>query len=153
MKKVLFLIVLTMIVTVLAIGQEKSKSIDNQNAKVEQTIRKMEQELSDDLVKGSAVSFERYLADSFIFVSDEGTVVNRADYMAILKAGDLKYESSKMDQLKIRVYGNTALMIFRTTDKAAYKNDDISGQFRWTDVLVMEGDNWKIVSSQGTKIP
>ena len=152
MKRIKIIAVFALLISLLTIGRVESKASKPQDTKVEQTLRKIEQELADELVKGGVSSFEKYLEDSYLFIGDDGAVVNRADFIALLKSGDLKYESSKIDQIKVRIYHDAAIMIFRTTDKGTYKNNDISGQLRWTDVFTKEGESWKLVSSHGTKI-
>jgi len=54
--------------------------------------------------------------------------------------------------MAVRVYGETAVVTYRSTDKGMYKDMDISGQYRWTDVFVKQGGQWRIVSTQGTPI-
>src|SRR4051794_5126530 len=41
---------------------------------------------------------------------------------------------------------------YGSTDKGSYKNSDISGRFRWTDVFVKRNGRWEIVAGQGTRI-
>ena len=40
--------------------------------------------------------------------------------------------------MSVRVYGDTAVVSYRSTDKGMYKDTDISGQSRWTDVFVKQ---------------
>jgi hypothetical protein len=88
----------------------------------------LEQELVDALTRGDASPFERYLADTFIFTSPDGTTQNKAQWLADLKSGALKMESSKNDDMKAQLYAGTAVVIYRSTDKGNYKGNDISGQ-------------------------
>ena len=48
--------------------------------------------------------------------------------------------------------GNSAVVTYQTTDKGTYKGNDLSGQYRWTDVFVKQGGVWQIVATQGTRI-
>jgi ketosteroid isomerase-like protein len=52
----------------------------------------------------------------------------------------------------VRVYGDTAVVTYRSTDKGNYKGQDISGQVRWTDVFVKQGWRWQLVAGHGSPI-
>ena len=80
-------------------------------------------------------------------------VSTKAQNIADMKQGALKIESSKIEDMKVRVYGDTAVVTYATTDKGTYKGRDISGQYRWTDVFVKQNGKWQLVSGQGTPIP
>jgi ketosteroid isomerase-like protein len=151
MKRTLIVAVLTIAVTSLALGQMKSKS-GRQSASLQQTLMQVEQELVDALVRGDVAPWERYLADTYIFTAPDGTTQNKAQFIEELKSGALKMESSKNADMKVQVYGDTAVVTYRSTDKGTDKGTDISGHYRWTDVFVKRNGRWQIVSTQGTSI-
>ena len=144
MKKLFMVIAFTILLGSLAYGQKKMT--------VEQTLMNMEQEMTDAIVKNDTSVFEKYAADNATFTDPGGMLMNKAQTMASFKSGDLKIESSKNDDMKVQMFGNTAIVTYRTTDKGMYKGRDISGQYRWTDVFVKMSGKWKMVASQGTPI-
>jgi ketosteroid isomerase-like protein len=119
---------------------------------VEQALMQIEQELTDLLIKGDPSASERYLADNFVFTAPDGTLSTKAQGIADMKSGALKIESSKIEDMKVVVHGDTAVVTYKTTDKGTYKGRDISGQYRWTDVFVKQNGKWQLVSGQGTPI-
>ena len=58
---------------------------------------------------------QRYFADASIFTDPDGRVMDKAEMMADFKSGDLKIESSKLDDMKVRVYGNAAVVTYGST--------------------------------------
>ncbi len=144
MKKLFVAIALMMVFGSLAYGQKKMT--------VEETIMKMEQEMTDAFIKGDTSVFEKYGADNATFTDPGGMMMNKAQTMAMFKSGDLKLESSKIDGMKVQMFGDTAVVTYTTMDKGMYKGRDISGQYRWTDVFVKMGGKWKLVAGQGTPI-
>ena len=120
---------------------------------VQKALTQIEDELAAAVVKKDVPVFERYLAPGFVFVSPDGAVQDRATFVADIKNDALKMESTKNDEMKVRTFGTTAVVVYRSTDKGTFKGRDISGQYRWTDVFVQEGGKWHIVSTQGTPIP
>src|SRR3981081_3263733 len=91
-----------------------------QNGKVEQTLMHIEQEMLDALIKGDPSPSERYLAATYIFTAPDGEVMDKTRAIADIKSGDLKFESSKFDNMKVRVYGDTAVVTYGSTDKGSY---------------------------------
>ena len=130
-----------------AFGQAKSKT-----GSVEKMLMQIEEELVVALVKGNMAAVEPYLASTFVFTAPDGTTQDRAQWLADWKTGTVKLESSVIDDMKVQVFGTTAVVNYRSVDKGTYKGNDISGPYRWTDVFVKRNGRWQIVSSQGTSI-
>lgn len=123
-----------------------------QKMTTEQTLMKMEQEMADAIVKGDTSVWDKYSDANSVFSDPGGMLMNKAQSMAMFKSGDLKIESTKIEGMKVQMFGNTAIVTYTTTDKGMYKTTDISGQYRWTDVFAKVGGKWKLVASQGTPI-
>jgi ketosteroid isomerase-like protein len=144
MKKFIVSIALLTLLAAVGFGQKKMT--------IEESLMKMEQEMAADLLAGKTAAFEKYLAPNAFLVDPGGMVMNRAEALAFFKSGDLKFESSKIEEMKVTVYGNAAVVTYRTTDKGKYKTQDISGQYRWTDTWAKLKGKWLLVAGQGTRI-
>jgi ketosteroid isomerase-like protein len=118
----------------------------------EQAVMSIEKEMLDALLKGDASANERYLADTYIFTGPDGEMSSKAQSVADLKSGDLKFQSATFDDAKVSVYGDTAIVTYGSIDKGTYKGKDISGKTRWTDVFVKKNGKWQIVASHGSRI-
>jgi ketosteroid isomerase-like protein len=151
MKLILAVAVLTITTFSVGLGQTKEKS-NKQSGNVEQTLMHIEQELDDAVVKGDTSPSEKYLADNSTFTDPGGMVMDKARNIDDFKSGNLKIGSSKLEDMKVQVYGNTAVVTYGTTDKGTYKGKDISGNYRWTDVFVKRNGRWQIVAGQGTRV-
>jgi ketosteroid isomerase-like protein len=151
MKSILSVAVLTITTFSLGFAQSKDKS-NKPSGNVEQNLMHIEQELDDAVVKGDTSASEKYLADNSTFTDPGGMVMDKARSIDDFKSGNLKIESSKLEDMKVQVYGNTAVVTYGTTDKGSYKGKDISGNYRWTDVFVKRNGRWQIVAGQGTRV-
>jgi hypothetical protein len=127
-------------------GQTKEKPA----AGTEQTVMRIERELLTGLLKGDVSPGQRYLADTYVFTGPDGSVQNKAQAMADLKSGDLKLQAATLDNAKVQVYGDTAIVTYSSNDKGTYKGKDISGKSRWTDVFVTQNGRWQVVASHGS---
>jgi ketosteroid isomerase-like protein len=120
---------------------------------VEQTLMKMEHDALAALLKKDTAAFGRIFADDAVLITPDGTPQTKSQLLADVKSGDLVIESSEMSDMKVRAYGDAAVVTYMTNDKGKYKGQDIAGRYRWTDVFVRSGGTWHIVASQGTQIP
>jgi len=144
MKRLMSVVVLALLVfaPVLAGDRDKAKA----------ALMRTEQSLLDSLLKGDSAPFKTVMADSFVFIAPDGSMQKRAEWLKDLDSGNLKMASSVNDDMVVRLYGDTAVVTYRSTDKGTYKGNDISGKYRWTDVFVKQRGQWRIVSTQGTPI-
>jgi ketosteroid isomerase-like protein len=138
-------------VIVFAITASLALGKDSAN-KDQQAVEQIEQEMLAGLLKGDSSAFERYLADSFTLTDPDGMFLDKTRVVEDLKSGALKFESSKLDDMKVQLYGDTAVATYVSTDKGTYKGKDISGKFRWTDVFVKRNGKWLNVAGHGTHL-
>jgi ketosteroid isomerase-like protein len=131
----------------LAASQQASKM-----SSVEDQIRKQEQNWAQATLKEGAAAVDQYEADDIIDTDPSGRVTDKAQDKADLSSGDLKFQSMELSDLKVHVYGNTAVAAGSNTVKGTYKGQDISGKYRFTDTWVKRSGKWQVVASQGTKL-
>ena len=144
--------VAAMTIAVVCVVSAADKMPDKQGGSVEQSIMRIEHELLTALLKGDASAEERYFADTYIFTDPDGFVQNKSQAIADLKSGDLKLQSATLDDSKVQVYGDTAIVTFSSKDKGTYKGKDISGNTRWTDVFVKKNGRWQVVATHGSPV-
>ncbi|HEX8476429.1 MAG TPA: nuclear transport factor 2 family protein [Pyrinomonadaceae bacterium] len=121
-------------------------------ADAERELAQIEKDWAAAYVRGDAPSMERYADAETYFVDPEGGVANMSQVVEQVKSGDLKFESIDVSDVKVRVYGDTAVVSYHSKDKGTYKGEDISGDHRWLDVFVRRNGKWMAVASQGTRI-
>jgi hypothetical protein len=119
----------------------------------EATLKKIEQELTDTIVKSDTSAFEKYLASDYLGIGPDGVTQNKSELLADIKSGTLKLESSNLSEMKVQVAeADMAVVVYRSDDKGTYKGKDITGQYRWLDVFVKRDGKWQIAIDQGTQI-
>jgi hypothetical protein len=79
--------------------------------------------------------------------------VGKSQFLADLKSGKFKLEANKLDDMKVHATApDLAIVTYRSTDKGAFDGHDLSGQYRWLDVLAKRNGTWQFIVSQGTKL-
>jgi ketosteroid isomerase-like protein len=135
---------------------------DRQNGSAERAIRELETELSRAVIAGDRAFFERVLAADFTHTSHSGKFKTRAEWMAENKfenqqgkpqPGKTTYEAFDVDDLAVRIYGETAVVTGRSTPKGrTAKGEPIRGQYRFLRVWVKSDGRWQAVAFEGTRI-
>jgi len=131
-------------------GSAKNRTVGEQT--VQNLLKQMEMERVEALMKCDAGFFDRTTADDYTMITSSGELRNKARAMGDLKSGEVKFQSADVDELEVRVYGDTAVVTGRHTQKAHSAGNDISGQYRFTRVYVKQKGQWKAVAYQATHI-
>src|SRR5690242_1608958 len=101
---------------------------------IEQEFRDLDRGWIAAYLQGDPELFDRIWIEGFIFTFPFGQGTNKAQEVANLRCGDLALESLSTDNLKVSVYGKTAVMAGRLTMKGRSRGQDISGQYNYTNV-------------------
>ena len=146
MNRIVFAVSLVVLVFGVAILAQ------TQSENPEQELIKLEKEWGEAEVRRDIAFFERILADEYMFTNPEGAVWTKAQYIANLKSGDLMVLSSVLDEIKVRVYGDSAVCFGRATGRAQLKGKDVSSQYRFTDTWVKRAGRWQCVADHSSVI-
>ena len=123
-----------------------------QGGNVEQSIKALTEQLNQAGLKGDVATFDKLLADDYIAISIFGGTATKADVLESFKSGKLKYDALEFSDMKVRVYGDTALVNSTANVKGHFGDTDISGQWRVVRVLVKRKGQWQSVSFQATRV-
>jgi ketosteroid isomerase-like protein len=124
-------------------------------------IQELETQFGRAVVEGDRAFYERVLAPDFTHTSHSGVFKTRAQFMAENKfsdkgdtqAGRTRYDDYDVDELAIRIYGDTAVVTGRTTPKGRTAlGQPITGQYRYMRVWVRRDGRWQAVAFEGTRI-
>lgn len=128
-------------------------SIAAQGKTTEQAIIKLEAEWVEALVKADGGALEKLYSESLTYTHSSAVTDDKATYITNLKAGKTKYESLVREEVKVRVYGNTALHTSKTNIKLVNNGQPQAFSVKMLHVWVKEGKNWRMVAHQTTRLP
>ena len=120
--------------------------------KTEEIFQSLEHQWADAVMRGDVETINRIQADDFEFTDPTGQIWTKARAKEFIKAGRLQINLYSMNDFKIRVYGNTAIVNFCVIWNGKSNGIDISGPQRMTDVFVLKNNNWQCVSSHACRI-
>jgi ketosteroid isomerase-like protein len=153
MKRIAFavsLVVLVFGIAALAQTQAQPKS-----GSVEQELIKLENEWGEAIVKRDAASIDmlrdRIIADEFIMMFD-GSVFTKAQYFEYVKSIIEEILSFVLDEWKVLVYGDAAVVMARGTMKTRLAGKETTNQWRFTDTWVKRAGRWQCVAAHNSTI-
>jgi len=118
----------------------------------ERELSQLVKDLNAAIVKADITFLEQILDQDYTHCRPRGHVENRAQYLENRKTGNVDFDSLVADDIKVRVYGDAAIVTYRSTAKGKDQNGAIDEQRRWTRAFVRHDGRWKLVHSQGTTI-
>ena len=123
-----------------------------QSGSMEQELLKLEQDWANANVKADVAFLDRILAEDCVFTDAEGVVWTKAQSLAHLKPGGHVITSMVSDDMKVRIYGDAAVVTGRNTTKETLNGKDTSGQERWTDTWIKKAGRWQCVATHSSNI-
>ena len=93
------------------------------------------------------MAIDRIYADDFIGIGPSGTVRTKAQVISDFTSGDLKFQSITTDDVRVRLYGNTAVETGRSTMIGQDKGKAVPRDNRFTRVWIKQGRRWRLVAN------
>jgi len=118
----------------------------------EQTLTQIEDAWAQALLKADLPTLDGILASDYVFTGAEGEVQTKTQSMDELKNGVLKFTAFAVDDMNVRVFGDTAVVTGRSTEEGIERGKDISGQDRWTDVFVRRDGRWQAIATHSSRV-
>jgi ketosteroid isomerase-like protein len=119
---------------------------------VEEQIKKMERDRAAAVVKGDVALLEGLTADDYILINANGQVSDKATTMSNIKTGVIKLTANEVSDLKVRVYGDTAVVTGKSSAKGTIGGRELKGPVMFTRVYVKMKGKWQSVAFQQTPI-
>ena len=118
---------------------------------MQEELLKLENEFAQAVANNDADAVDRFLADDWIIVDPDGGIIDKARFLGVIKSGALSHEMMESADLRVRLYGNTALVTGLTTTKGKFMGQDFTSCERATDIFVKQNDRWQCVFTQLTR--
>lgn len=100
-------------------------------------------------LKKDRATCERILGDDFILTSARGLLMSKEEWLAAAM-GPFVGEALVWEEIRVRPFGDVAVVHARARQRASVAGQDWSGLFLLTDVWIFRDDRWQVVSRHGT---
>ena len=103
-------------------------------------------------LKADLTAAEALLAPGFTLVNSSAVVQTREEVLAEIRNGDPRYDEFRNHSMSARVYGDAAIVQGITTVKGVAGGQAFDINVRFTDTLIRERGQWRLVVSHVTRI-
>jgi ketosteroid isomerase-like protein len=152
---IIFIFLIIIAIVYIACNNNKvtdTKSVaDDEQVQIEE-IKKMESERSDAGVTKDFNVFNSATADDYMQIDFDGIVLDKTATLERIKSSYAQLHSNVLDDMIVRIYGNTALVNARANPKGIMKGKEFSDAIRYTRVYVKRDGHWQVVLFQQTRI-
>lgn len=115
-------------------------------------LARIEREWADAVVKSDRTTVSRFLAEDICVTDSAGYVYDRSSYLDIIGSDVADFESLKVEDLSIRLHGDTAVVLGRTVYRNGPRRPDLNGSYRFTKTYLRSDGGWRCVVAQVTRI-
>jgi uncharacterized protein (TIGR02246 family) len=118
----------------------------------EESVHKVIDEIVAAEYRNDADALDRLYVADYTFVTPAGQVWSKTRYLGLIRSGDLKSGSYSRDEESIRLDGDTAVVIYRSTAQGTLKGETFNSQRRVTTILIKHDGAWRALGRQSTPI-
>lgn len=122
------------------------------NSDIEEELLKLEEQFGAAIVKNDPEEIGRFVTEDWIIINSDGGIIDKERFLGVIKSGALTHEMMESSDIRVRVYGDSAVVTALTRTKGKFSGQDFSTHERATDVFVKLDGQWRCVLSQLTSL-
>jgi ketosteroid isomerase-like protein len=112
---------------------------------VESDLIVLEKKFAAAIASNDVSAIERYLSPDWVIIDPDGSVIDRAKFLEVVKSGALVHDSIVPADLRVRNYGSTAVITALTTSSGKFMGHAFQSDERATDVFIQQNGQWVCV--------
>jgi ketosteroid isomerase-like protein len=120
---------------------------------MDEELLELEKAFAQAIVSNDLEGIGRLVTDDWIIIDPNGEIVDRTRFFEVIKSGALTHETMESEDLRVRVYGESAVVTAVARTKGTFMGQDFSTQERATDVFVKRDGRWQCVLTHLTRFP
>jgi ketosteroid isomerase-like protein len=122
------------------------------NSDIEEELLKLEEQFGAAIVKNDPEEIGRFVTEDWIIINSDGGIIDKERFLGVIKSSALTHEMMESSDIRVRVYGDSAVVTALTRTKGKFSGQDFSTHERATDVFVKLDGQWRCVLSQLTSL-
>ena len=136
-----------------ALGPWSVARLTAAEAAPEAQIERLEGERFAAMRAADADALERILAPDLTYVHSNAKLDTKKELIEAIKTGALKYNAIAPEDVRVRVYGSTAVVTGLCRFDVGAVGQELKLQVRYTDVYVKRDGVWQLSAWQSTRLP
>jgi ketosteroid isomerase-like protein len=103
-------------------------------------------------LKGDTSTVDKLWADDLFVTAPDMPPMNKEESLAMWKAGKMKFDVYRTSDLRIKIYGNTAVVTGQLVRIRDATSDKFEDDWRFTKVYVRRNGRWQVVTWHGSHV-
>lgn len=121
--------------------------------KAVQEVLDVKRQYDEAQLKNDSAWFERMFAEDYVFILSDSSVLTKAQFVQELRSREITWDSAVGEDIRVRVYGDTAVVTGRFLGRGRLKGKDLNEHQRFTSVWVKRDGRWQAISEHATNMP
>ena len=113
---------------------------------------KLEEDFAKAIVSNDADAVAQFVSDDWIIIDPDGGVIDKGRFLAVMRSGALTHEAMESTDVRLRAYGDTAVVTAVTSTKGKFMGQEFTSRERATDVFVKRDGRWQCVLTHLTRL-
>ncbi len=128
------------------------KSKEKPDTGAEQELLRLNNLYDSALIHLDTGVLKRLYADELVYTNPDGNLLTREQQINSITTSEMKWDTGKSEDVKIKVFGTAAVMTGSFQAKGNYRGNPVTINERYTAVWIKKDDGWKMVAEQGNVI-
>jgi ketosteroid isomerase-like protein len=104
------------------------------------------------MIENDAEEIGRYMADDWTIIGSDGSVGDKTTFLEVVRSGALTHDAMTTEDPRVRVYGDTAVVVARGVSGGRYQGQPFREEERVTCVFVRQDGHWRCVLTHLSRI-
>ncbi len=118
----------------------------------EQDLERLAEDWASSERRGDTAFMQRTPTGDFAGIGPRGFMLAKDEWLERFTSGRLKYEYLEWDEVKVRVYGDAAVVTGRVRQEVSYQGQGMESDLRAMLVFVKQEGQWRLASVQMSPI-
>jgi ketosteroid isomerase-like protein len=119
---------------------------------VEEELAGLSNEWDGAMIQNDVDAIGRYMADDWTIIGSDGSMSDKATFLGLVKSGALSHDEMKSMDVRVRVYGETAVVMSRGISGGKYQGHRFPELERSSNVFVRQDGHWRCVSTHLSRL-
>lgn len=113
----------------------------------EEVLKRTELDWNKAIEENDVVTMAEYMSDEWVIFSGDGNITTKQMFIDFVKSGDLVHTEMDFEILRVKVFGDTGIIMQRGTSSGNWKGQAFSNFEIASTVFVKEEGRWLAVQT------
>jgi ketosteroid isomerase-like protein len=118
---------------------------------MEEEVLKVEKGFVDAIAKNDPDGIELFVTDEWIIINADGGIIDKERFLGVIKSGALTHDMMESCDMRVRVYGDSAVLTALTRTKGKFMEQEFTTEERATDFFVKLDGRWRCALTHLTR--